>query len=220
MAGDLGDKVGVLDFFVEVSDQDAAGHVGGGDFPDGMLFFLAGNGIQGGHYAVDTGELDHLLDIAVVVLLTNKGKKTSVGLVLVALQDLQCGGRERDAHRIGTALLGFAGNVLDGSVDDIRLRQFHQVADSASDKALEYEDVALDLQAGVVREFGLVQLVPLFLGEIEGSSIDSRADDVIIVGVTVHITSLDRPADEHMETGHRSDDGILAALLREPALRD
>ena len=45
MAGDLGDEVGVLDFFVKVADQDAAGHVGGGDFPDGMLLLLAGDGV-------------------------------------------------------------------------------------------------------------------------------------------------------------------------------
>ena len=42
-----------------------------------------------------SGEIDHLLDVAVVVLLTNKGKKTSVGLVLISIQNLQCGGRER-----------------------------------------------------------------------------------------------------------------------------
>ncbi len=92
MAGDLGDEVGIFDFFVEVADQDAASHVGGGDFPDRMLLFLAGNGVQRRHHAVDAGELDHLLDVAVVVLLTNKGKKTPVRLVLVALQDLQGGG--------------------------------------------------------------------------------------------------------------------------------
>ena len=87
MAGDLSDEVRVLDFFVEVSDQDAAGHVGGGDFPDGMLLFFAGDGVQRRNHAVDAGEFDHLLDVSVVVLLTNKGKKTSVGLVLVTLQD-------------------------------------------------------------------------------------------------------------------------------------
>ena len=85
VTGDLGDKVGVFDFFVEVSDQDAAGHVGGGDFPDGMLFLLAGDGVQRRNHAIDAGELDHLLDVSVIVLLTNKGKKTSVGLVLVSL---------------------------------------------------------------------------------------------------------------------------------------
>ena len=90
VAGDLGDEVGILDFFVEIADQDATGHVGRGDFPDGVLLFLAGDGIQGGHYAVDTGELDHLLDVAIVVLLTNKGKKTPAGLVFVAIQNLQC----------------------------------------------------------------------------------------------------------------------------------
>ncbi len=156
VTGDLGDKVGVLDFFVEVADQDTAGHVGGGDFPDGMLFLLAGDCVQRGHHPVDAGELDHLLDVAVVVLLTNKGKKTSVGLVLVALQDLQSGGREWDSDRIGTAFLGFTGNVLDGTIDDVVLGQLHQVTDAASDEALEYEDVTLDIKTGVVREFSLV----------------------------------------------------------------
>ena len=80
MAGDLGDQVGVLDFLIQVTDEDAAGHVGGGDFPDGMLLFLAGDGVQRRHHAVDTGELNHLFDVAVIVLLTNKGKKTPVGL--------------------------------------------------------------------------------------------------------------------------------------------
>ena len=47
-----------------------------------------------------SGEIDHLLDVAVVVLLTNKGKKTSVGLVLIAILNLQCGGRERYPDRI------------------------------------------------------------------------------------------------------------------------
>ena len=93
MAGDLSDKVGILDFFVEIANQDAASHMGRGDFPYGMLLFLAGYGVQRRHYAIDTGEPDHLLDVAVVVLLTNKGKKTPVRLVLVALQDFQCGWR-------------------------------------------------------------------------------------------------------------------------------
>ena len=93
MSGDLGDEVGILDFFVKVADQDAAGHVGGGDFPNGVFLFFAGDGVQCRHHAVDTGKFDHLLDVAVVVLLTNKGKKTPVGLVLVTLQNLQCGWR-------------------------------------------------------------------------------------------------------------------------------
>jgi len=87
VAGYLGDKVGVLDFFVKVADQNATGHVGGGDFPDGVFLLFTGDGVQRRHHAVDAGEYDHLLDVSVVVLLTNKGKKTSVGLVLVTLQD-------------------------------------------------------------------------------------------------------------------------------------
>ena len=154
MAGDLGDEVGVLDFLIQVADQDAAGHVGGVDFPNGVFLFFAGDGVQCRHHAVDTGKFDHLLDVAVVVLLTNKGKKTSVALVLIAIQDFQCGWRERDPDRIGTALLRFTRNVLNGSVDDVGLGHFHQVADAASDEALEDEDVTLDIQAGVVREFG------------------------------------------------------------------
>lgn len=43
-------------------------------------------------------------------------------------------------------------NVLDGAVDDVGLGHFHQVADTASDEALEDEDVTLDIQTGVVRE--------------------------------------------------------------------
>ena len=42
-------------------------------------------------------------------------------------------------------------NVLDGAVDDVGLGHFHQVADTASDEALEDEDVTLDIQTGVVR---------------------------------------------------------------------
>ena len=59
-----------------------------------------------------SGEIDHLLDVAVVVLLTNKGKKTSVGLVLISIQNLQCGGRERrwfgDARGRGARRVGDA----------------------------------------------------------------------------------------------------------------
>ena len=46
-------------------------------------------------------------------------------------------------------------NVLDGAVDDVGLGHFHQVADTASDEALEDEDVTLDIQTGVVRELRL-----------------------------------------------------------------
>ncbi len=205
MAGDLGNKVGVFDFLIEIAYQDTASHVGGGDFPDGVILFFTGDGVQRRNHAVDAGELDHLLDVSVVVLLTNKGKKTPVGLVLVSLQDFQCGGREWDPDRIGTALLGLTGDVLDGAIDDVGLCHFHQVADTASDEALEDKDIALDIQSRVIREFGLVQLVPFFLCEIEGSAIDSRADDIIIVGVPVHVASLDRPADKSVETGYRFD---------------
>ena len=220
MAGDLSDKVGILDFLIQVTDEDAARHVGGGDFPDGMLLFLTGDGVQGGHHAVDTGKFDHLLDVSVIVLLTNKGKKTSVGLVLIAIQNLQCGGRERYPDRIGTPLLCLTRNILDRPIDDIVLGHLHQVADAASDEALEDKDIALDIQSGVIREIGLVQLVPFFLCEIEGSTIDGRANNIIIVRIPVHVASLDRPADEGVETGHRADDGVLPPLLREPAFRD
>ena len=50
VAGDLGDQVGILDFLIQITDQDTAGHVGGGDFPDGMLFLFAGDGVQGGFF--------------------------------------------------------------------------------------------------------------------------------------------------------------------------
>ena len=143
MAGDFGDEVRVLDFLIQIADQNTAGHVGGSDFPDGMFLFLAGYGVQGGHHAIDAGKFDHLLDVSVVILLTNKGKKAPVGLVLVSLQDLQCGGRERDPDRIGTALLCLPRNVFDGAVDDIGLGHFHQVADAAANEALENEDVTL-----------------------------------------------------------------------------
>ena len=100
MAGDLCDKVGVLDFLVEVADQDAASHVGGGYFPDGMLLFLSSDGVQCRYHAVDTGEFDHLLDVAVVVLLANKGKKTPVGLVPVTIQNLfRCGREGHEPYR-------------------------------------------------------------------------------------------------------------------------
>ena len=82
-------KVGVFDFLIEIADQDTASHMGGGDFPDGVFLFFTGDGVQRRNHAVDAGEIDHLLDVSVVVLLTNKGKKTPVGLVLVALQDFQ-----------------------------------------------------------------------------------------------------------------------------------
>lgn len=194
--------------------------MGGGDFPDGVFLFFAGDGVQRRNHAVDAGELDHLLDVSVVVLLTNKGKKTSVGLVLVALQNFQCGGRERNPDRIGTTLLCLTRNILDRPIDDIVLGHLHQVADAASDEALEDEDVTLDIQTGVVRELRLVKLVSFFLCEIEGSAIDGCTDNVIIVGGAVQIASLDRPADEGVETGHRADDGVLTPLLREPAFRD
>ena len=85
---------------------------------------------------------------------------------------------------------------------------------------MEDEDVTLDIQTGVVRELRLVQLVSFLLCKIEGSTVDSCADNIVIVGVAVQIASLDRPADEGVETGHRADDGVLAPLLREPAFRD
>lgn len=220
MAGDLSDKVGILDLLIQVTDEDATGHVGGGDFPDGMLFLLAGDGVQRRNHAIDAGELDHLLDVSVIVLLTNKGKKTSVGLVLIAIQNLQCGGRERYPDRIGTPLLCLTRNILDRPIDDIVLGHLHQVADAASDEALEDKDIALDIQSGVVRELRLVQLVSFLLCKIEGSTVDSCADNIVIVGVAVQIASLDRPADEGVETGHRADDGVLTPLLREPAFRD
>ena len=47
-------------------------------------------------------------------------------------------------YRDGLPLL--CGNVFYGAIDDVSLRQFHQVADAASDEALEDEDIALDIQ--------------------------------------------------------------------------
>ena len=46
VAGYLGDKVRIFHFLVEIPDQDAASHVGGGNFSDGVLFLLAGDGVR------------------------------------------------------------------------------------------------------------------------------------------------------------------------------
>ena len=85
---------------------------------------------------------------------------------------------------------------------------------------MEDEDVTLDIQTGVVRELRLLQFVSFLLSEIQGSAIYGRADDIIIIEVAVHVASLDRPADEGVETGHRANNGILASLIREPAFRN
>lgn len=70
-----------------------------------MLLFLAGDGVQSRYHPVDSGETDHLLDIAVIILFTNERQQSFAGQILIHFQNFYRRRRKRNTDRVGAAFL-------------------------------------------------------------------------------------------------------------------
>ncbi len=224
MAGELADEVGVFDFFVEVADEGAAGHMGAGDVADGVLLGLFGAGVDDGDDAVDAGFLEGFADEAVERAGGVVGEDGVFRPAFVAVEDFEGGGGEVDFDYSLAFVFGLGGDVVDGGApvrcDDVFRGEVEEVADAAADVALEDEDVAGCGDVLVAAEVGLVEGVALFGGEVVGGSEFLGAYGVFAEWVVAGVAHIDAPAPVGADGGHIGDYGVVAALFGGSLVRD
>lgn len=75
-----------LEFLVEIPNKNTTGHMGAGNLPDWVLLFFSGQGVDDCYLPIDTGEAEHLLNVAEIILGTSKGKKAIPGFFGTLLQ--------------------------------------------------------------------------------------------------------------------------------------
>ena len=126
--------------------------------------FLAGHRIDGDDGACEADLREDLFNGVVVPLFCNEGKQQTVVGCLVFGQDGLCGGVEGNLYDPLLFLFCLVGNVFKSGADDVVLRETVEVADAATDQALEYEDVTLDGKCWRVVQIAFVKLAHLVEG--------------------------------------------------------
>ena len=203
----------ILDLFVKIADEGTAGHMAACDFVYWALFFFAGELVQGGDKADDTGLFQDLLNRVIVILAGNEGKQLLARAVLVFGDD---GFRfliQRHRYRFGVLLDGFLRDILNGIIDDVPLGQAHHIPYTTPYTALKYEDVPLHLEGWRVREIHGKNLIDLFRGKINRGSVKLpvsffEADE----GVLGDVTFLLAPIEESTKVFEDAGDPFLHCL--------
>lgn len=98
--------------------------------------------------------------------------------------------------------------------DDVVFGEGHQVADSASDIALEDEDVAGEVEFFDVAEVGFIEDVTFFSGEVERGAVFLRADGEFAEWVVFGVAHIYAPAPIGHNCAHIGYECIVAAFLR------
>ena len=108
VAAEGSDQVRILDLFVEVADEAAAGQMGRCNFVERADFLFAGGWIINYNRTGKAGGKEHLLDGDIVFLLRNQRKEFIKWKVLISLEYFLCNRVQwhTDSHR--TAILGLA----------------------------------------------------------------------------------------------------------------
>ena len=90
MAAEGSDQVRILDLFVEVADEAAAGQMGRCNFVERTDFLFAGGWIIDYDRTGKSGGKEHLLDGNIVFLLRNQRKEFIKWKVLISLEYFLC----------------------------------------------------------------------------------------------------------------------------------
>lgn len=124
--------------------------MGAGDVAYRMLLGLFGARVDCGDYAGDACFLEGFTDEVVDFTCVKVWKYGIVVVFYVFVQDFYCGGREIYFHYARAFFFGFAWDVVDcgsvGACYDVAACEVAQVADSASEVALEDEHVSGEVE--------------------------------------------------------------------------
>ena len=152
VSGDFGNQIRIFQLLVEIPNQNAAGHVRAGNFPDRVLLLLSGQRIDDRYFPVYAGKPQHLLDVPIVILSASEGKEAVTLDVWVAFQDFHSCRTEGNPNRDWTSFLCLSRNVFDGAINHVALLHLEKVANPTTDKTVKDEDVSLDFESGIVRK--------------------------------------------------------------------
>ena len=92
---------------------------------------------------------------------------------------------------------GLLRNVLHTAVNDVRLGQLVQIANTTTDKALEHKYVTIDRIGGThSAQIGIIHLVSLFKGKVERVAIHGLCNLVLVKRIVPCQSALDAPLDD------------------------
>ena len=143
-----------------------------------------------------------------------KPGKQRVFQILVPFQYIQCLLIQRNSYRVGVFQFGLLRDILHTAVNDVRLGQPVQVADTAADKALEHEYVTVD-RIGCTQsaQIGIVHFVPLFKSKIERVTIHGLGNLVLVKRIVSCQSALDAPLDDGTDAVETARHAVFGTLL-------
>ena len=164
MARERTDEVRIFHLIIKIADEGAASHVAGCDIVDMADDFFVGFRVDDNDLASDSGKCEHGLDILVVLLLSDERKQHFTTWLFIPFDNLQSYFMQRDDDSFRVILAGFCRDIVKLVANDIIPSEAHEVADTASDEALEYEDIALAREALGV-EIKMIEMIALLDGK-------------------------------------------------------
>ena len=124
----------------------------------------------------------------------------------------------------GVLFLGFLRDVFYGLavgiLHDVVLGHLIEVANSASEHALEDEDIPLALQVRLGREVKVVNGIPLLGSDVDGRAVFIHTYLETTERIVGRVSLLHRPVDEGTDDFHGVDQVVLTTLFRIPVLGD
>ena len=188
--------------------------MGACDLPDWVLLFFSGQRVDDCYLPIDSGEAEHLFDVAVIILCTSKGKKAIPGNIGISFQDFQGRRAKGNPYSNRPSFLCFARNIFDSTIDHVTLLHLEQVSDPATDETMKDEDVTLYFKPRILRELCCIQDIPFLLSDIERRSVHWLSNLVLVERFIGSQVILLGPFDESPETRHGSNDIILPTRFR------
>ena len=138
---------------------------------DVALFLFSGRWVYHGDDSVQLRQTEHFFDVSVVLLLGCKLEQLVIVIFIVAFDYLLCGGGQRNTDCYCSSFFRLSGNVLNCTINDIVLRHFPQIRDTATNQTLKNKDVSLPCEFWAVAEIMIVKLIPFFNRDVIGRTI-------------------------------------------------
>ena len=122
---------------------------------------------------------------------------------------------QRNAYRYGIALFSLTRDVLDHSVDDALSRHAIKVSDTASNQALEYENIPLYLHLRVGRQVFFIKSVSFFERNIYRCAISALLQFEIIEGSIFSLFVIVAPIEECANASEAVEQSVSPARFRD-----
>ena len=201
-----GDEVWVGHLPVKVAHEGLACRVAGGYFVQGLLHGVVAVRVEDGDHPVYAATLQQFPYAEVVGMYLHE-REQPVGIGIVSFQYLQRLLMQGYSDGLRLAFLRLLRHVFQKTVLDVVPCESVKVTHTATDIAVEHEDVPDDGQLRAVAQVRIVEDVPLFGSEEERVAVGRLLAAVEHINLVVGILHLLAPVQEGAEQVHDVDDG-------------